>query len=476
MAACNASSDWHLLYRWRSRETPAAAESARITSCARFHGTGTDWEHRIGTTGAIYLADSGRSLWHAGGLAVCINGLEEDHAPNVLTLTLLVIYPLLSSLFWILNGSVAFFEMKVLTLISGRFFLYLVVYQGFHMLMSSSDSSRRVFLLQLLMFGLLCTAGLAQHTLGFDLDLWTSIDLQETPLNESYGVGFMGLYRGAVGAWGALVLGVATAMLVHRMRSAVILSALCVVVFASMFLAGSRQGVIIGLCALCFGLWNSLQHKRRAVHITAAVVLLAILGLSVVRMHSILKDNTTVEEWFAKRFEPLLQPESAFQAYVDRDLDKQLRILESAKTLFRNDPLLLLLGRPYAADPEEAGQTGFIAVDSEVLNLFQQYGILYLILYALFVFRLWQAMNPASRASWQGAQLAVAGRTLLVTGLLLSVGHFLLLHAGPATAPVAYWAWSLLGVVTSACGRGETFLPKRRKCVRSCDVEATVSQ
>src|ERR1019366_1502003 len=114
--------------------------------------------------------------------------------------------------------------------------------------------------------------------------------------------GFMGLYRGAVGAWGAAMLGVIPLVLLRRSFGWLIAPACMLVVLIGIVITGSRQGLVIGLIAAVLGTMAALATSHRGATSTVRVLLaVVVLALGVLCLLGA-SASTSYDTWITARF------------------------------------------------------------------------------------------------------------------------------------------------------------------------------
>ncbi len=297
-------------------------------------------------------------------------------------------------------------------------------------------------------FSAVCLCGLAQQGLGIDLDLWNRVrDIDPTAYTDGYGGGFMGLYRGAVGAWSAGVLAILPIVYLHRKSGWLITGIMAAVILGATVQTGSRQGIIYGGGGFLFGLFVSVFLVRTVQRTTiwipvakTAAVMLLIGGTIVLTLQ-----NSELTEWLKFRFQAAIGEDTLLKAAINREA--------KAEAILRhlwNEPVTLVVGTGQGTIVDDVsnpdGRFSLVYVDSELLWTLQQGGAIQLVAYLAFLLMLarrlyrFHAIPDARQQMTQAAALAA-----LVVGTALSYGHFFLLHVQSTQAPIAFWNWAILG-------------------------------
>jgi hypothetical protein len=311
-------------------------------------------------------------------------------------------------------------------------------------------------LMQCTMFAGLCACGLLQHYADIDLDLWNyAAGADPGEWTGGYGGGFMGLYRGAVGAWGACVLGAYTVILLPRNGSFLILPLALAVVGGGILVTGSRQGVLIGAMGVLIGLWHgigSVPVGRRPALLSQAAVFLfltVLLGLYL----SARLENTELNQWISRRFDQIGELRSLGDA-IDLALSRDPRYGRAVDNVF-SSVLMLCLGAGYGTETAaNAVGIGYfrIYVDSELFYTWQAGGVLTLTAYLVFlcVYRVsvWGHRQPIEVHTRTAVRAVIP---VFWAGILMLWGHFFLLNSFAHHAPVGYWQWAILGLAAGLC-------------------------
>lgn len=366
-------------------------------------------------------------------------------------LFLLLVWPFATTMFNLLGDDSK--EIKFIALGIFRGTCYLTVFLSAIDYGSRHDKSPELLAVSCLSFFGVCLLGLAQQSLGVDLDLWNRVrDIDPTAHTDGYGGGFMGLYRGAVGAWSAGVLSILPIVYLHRKFGWLITGVMASVILGATAQTGSRQGIIYGLGGFLFGLFVSVflvKSGRRttiwnSISKTAAVMLL--IGGTVAAT----LQNSELQEWLLFRFQSSLGEDSFLRAAINREA--------KAEAILRHlweEPVTLLLGTGQGAIQEDVTGPGqrfsLVYVDSELLWTLQQGGLVQFLTYLGFIAMLFRRTYRFYSVSDPRPQIAqAAALAALVVGTALSYGHFFLLHVQSTQAPIAFWNWAILGLGLSA--------------------------
>jgi len=303
----------------------------------------------------------------------------------------------------------------------------------------------KLIAIQCIAFALICCCGILQAYTGLDLTLPSpTTSVLQGDLAADSSSGFMGLYRGAIGGWGAVVLGVIPLVLFRRRYGWVIAPACMLAVLTGIILAGSRQGLFIGLIAALLGTLGALANGRgKRPGSVRALVAVAVLALGGLCLYSTTA-STSYDSWINYRFGSLFGLTTVGDQVAGRD-DRMAYAIDRWLT---NSMMVQVLGagRGRLSDgiTTYPGEVGY--VDSEVVWQLQENGLAALLAYGFFLvtlarrLRLYEPSTDSSRSTVRAAKVG------LVSGILLIYGHFFLLHVQYSQAPVAYWNWALLGV------------------------------
>ncbi len=319
---------------------------------------------------------------------------------------------------------------------------YLVVFWAMTKKMQWEERPDRFVILQCLMFGAVAICGLVQYAAKIDLDMWAEIRGLDQ-VGQTYGGGFMGLYRGAVGAYSIGVVAALT-MLILRVRSGMILGpVITIIIFGMMLAVGTRQGVAIGAFAfflsLVFFVRSLPAGTRFAAFFRATGFLLLVGILALVAVKVVFPAQ--FDAWIVKRFAGFESLSSIIALVKSRDVYGMSLAVQNLK----DNPLMLFFGLGHGTET----RTGTIFVkygDHELLNIWQIGGLPLLLSYIAFLlmllvrFRRYRFLtDPVSRI------YVATAFVVLASSIPLLYGHFFILNAYSGNAPVGYWHWSLFG-------------------------------
>lgn len=360
---------------------------------------------------------------------------------------LLIGMPLLSTLLAFGVGSGGDIRFALLGVVRGvlywctfRFFLERADLNG--------SDSQWVVRASVTVFFIYALVGVGQFYFGYNLDYWNAIRSLDGAVSEDgFGGGFMGMYRGAVGAWAAAILCIAPPAFIKRAsmaQSLLLLPTVVMVILVSSLLVGSRQGVVIGLLGFilgwmsCFGRSATQLQVRRAI---GSMAVLCFLFLSAISLFNAYLESSDVLDWLVLRFGVLLDSNTAFSEATSRD-DRVAEIFEKIVS----NPLLFIFGVSELSITSEFSDNlySLIYVDSEILWTLQRIGWVGACIYALFYIKLFLLLYGRRIDSIEPRSFS--GAALLVVMAVLTYGHFSLLHVQSSHAPLAYWMWAFLGM------------------------------
>ncbi len=333
---------------------------------------------------------------------------------------------------------------------------YYAVFAAFIRRTARSERPDSELALQCTAFFLISLCGLAQFATGINLDLWTTIrQLGIAETRDAYGRGFMGMYRGAVGAFGVGIMAVLPVVMTGRRLASITLPVMAATVLAVMMAVGSRQGVMIGLLVFFLGLAMSVRARpagsrlRAFVQGSAGLFLLMAIGLIGWAAYA----PYGFQKYVGRRFEALMDPEKVMEAVQKRD-----RRFPQAFSNVISNPHLFLIGAGYGVEFSQAigggGELSMIYVDSEIMFTWQLGGTLLLGAYTLLLLKLRLQMRQRHWVAYEPARAAVgAAIVVLYGGILLMYGHFFILTTASHEAPIAYWTWALFGTAAGFCSR-----------------------
>jgi len=401
-----------------------------------------------GSNSAIFVSDCVGVfclLWlirpHRGSPGLLSN--KASRLPVILAALLLVVLPSVSSgLGAAVTGRG---DWKLIAIGLFRGCAYLGLFCGAIRFGARSGEINKLMALQCVAFALICGCGILQAYSGLDLTLPspTTAVLQGDLSGDTSAAGFMGLYRGAVGGWGAAMLGVIPLVLFRRRFGWAIAPACGLAVLAGIVLSGSRQGLVVGLIALALGTLVALASSRGMTLASRNTrIAIAAMALSVVLLFA-LTPNTFYDQWINSRFGSILEGTNV----VDQVASRDDRMAYAIGRWMNNSAWVQVLGagRGRLSDgiTTYQGEVGY--VDSEAVWQLQENGLLTIVTYAFFLFALARQLKVPKQASGDVRSTIQAARIVLIGGVLLLYGHFFLLHVQYSQAPVAYWNWSVLG-------------------------------
>ncbi len=403
-----------------------------------------------GSDSAIYASDVVGVLclfWLASSRNRFRAGFTDTvaHLPVVFASLLLVVLPTLSTALGLIATRQGDWKLIVAGLCRG--FGYLGLFCAAIGIGRLSDDLEKMLTLQCIAFSLVCCCGIWQTITGLDLTLPDPNTLL-AGLTPDSSAGFMGLYRGAIGAWGAAMLGVIPLVLFRRGYGWVIAPACMLAVLTAIVLVGSRQGLVIGLMSAVFGTLGALTTARHsassAVRSLFAVVTLALGGLYLLSIAA----NTSFDTWMTQRFGSIVGAESVVDQVASRDNKMWYAVDRWFSAPVTVQALGAGRGRLNQGLAEDEREVGY--VDSELVWQLQENGLVGIMIYISFLVLLARCFRRPKRTSEAIRTTILAGRVGLFTGVCLIYGHFFLLHVHTAQASVAYWNWALFGVALGA--------------------------
>jgi hypothetical protein len=279
---------------------------------------------------------------------------------------------------------------------------------------------------------------LGEYLIGLDMDFWYKF--READVGK-FGAGMMGLYRGAIGAWGIGILGVAGVVLQRRKSDIIMLGFVALSVSIFIAISGSRQGVLIGGCTFALSLWYGAKARTRGrvAEWILPLLITATFALAVLSVSFSTIMETAAGEYLRDRFDTF----TGLEKLVDAAVSRNSRMRDVVLQRFAEDPPSLVYGKGFGAynGPQKSG---VIYMDSELMNVLQTGGLITLGCYALVLLalrkRIQKGLTASGKKRWVAAALPP-----LYGGVLLLWGHFYLLTTFAHQAPIAYWNWALLG-------------------------------
>jgi hypothetical protein len=391
--------------------------------------------------------------------------------PVVLASLLLVVLPSLSTALGLIATSGA--EWKLIAIGFCRGFVYLGLFCGAIAFGKPCKELDKVITIQCIAFSLICCCGILQSVTGLNLTLPIPGALPGTLLIDS-ATGFMGLYRGAVGAWGAAICGAIPLVLLHRRFGWVLAPACLLAVLMAIILVGSRQGLAFGLMATVFGTVGARGTGGRGTSSTvralAAVVVLAIGGLYLASVTA----NSSYDAWLNSRFGGMLDSGSAVDQVSSRDdrmwyaVDRWFRVPITVQVLGAGR------GRLTQNQPDDPNEVGY--VDSEFVWQLQENGLFEVMLYVAFLILLARRFSLSKRSPATTRKPILAAMVALFVGACLLYGHFFLLHVLNAQGPVACWNWALFGGALGAGIRARVRHEYRVPLATACHQDGLMSR
>jgi hypothetical protein len=373
------------------------------------------------------------------------------HLPVALASLLLVVIPSVSTLLGLVATGQGNWKLIVLGLLrdSGYFGLFCAAIR----FRNRAEEINQMIALQCIAFSLICCCGILQNLTGVDLTLAGASDTLTGYLASDSAAGFMGLYRGAVGAWGAAMLGLIPLVLFRRSFGWLIAPACMLAVLSGILLTGSRQGLVIGLIAAVIGTMGALAASQRGASVgiraILAVAALALGGLFILGVSA----NTSYDTWINARFGSLLDSASI----VDQAADRDSKIWPAIDRWYGNPLSVQMLGagRGRLSQDTSDGQRDIVYVDSELVWQLQESGLVIIVTYLFFLIALARRFRRATRTKDASHTTMLAAKVALITGICLTYGHFFLLHVQTAQAPVAFWNWALFGTAIGVAIRAK---------------------
>jgi len=370
-----------------------------------------------------------------------------------LTAGLLVVgWPLTTTLFGILRTGIMDPKFIALALMRG------MAYLGVFLLLLSVGRTRNalsgMFMVGGVAIALICLCGVLQFQLQIDLDLYDAIgEPVAGNLSGNFGAGFMGLYRGAVGAWGAVSLTVLPIVFLPRRRWWMLSLPLAVLLLAGILISGSRQGILFGVLGLTVALlavpWLPPAGRRAGMAVKAALLLSMLVVFGALTLQTL--SRSVFGHFLIQRYMDSLRHPVAQAAEARNQLPGVIE-----QVLAHPDVLLFGTGiQAPAATPAPPGWPyRFVYLDSEIGWVLQQSGLPALLLYGLFVLAILVFLGVALPRAEADDRLVLAGVLLMTgVGILFSYGHFFLLHVHSSNAPIAAWLWATLGLGIGTAAR-----------------------
>jgi len=392
-----------------------------------------------GFAGSIYLLDIiGLCLFAYYFIRYTANSKCKYHQLSlfIIPILLVIVLPLFSTVY---NNMFVHtrIDLKVIGLSVMRGISYLSVLNYFIQHNRQSDLVESYILISIISFPILCIVGLVGAYIGVNLNpTLNALDYQTYISRNELGTGFLFLYRGAVGAWGAAIISITPFVFLIKRLSAPLKTGLFIIATSSIFYgiikSGSRQGLLIGVATFLLALlivFIKSDMKSRMYSLSSILIVFVLLS-------SIIVNNKDTYDWLITRF---FTSESLSQGVESRDTVK------IAKEFLAN-PDFSIIG--YGILPENSivtGNTAFLYVDSELVWTLQKIGILGVLLYAIYLIILLLRVKNIISVNWIGYPMLCT----LLAGYLLIPGHFFILHLPPSATVINYWYWILIGMASS---------------------------
>jgi hypothetical protein len=356
---------------------------------------------------------------------------------------ILVVLPGLSTALGYVMFPDASREIKYVALDLARGVGFLLVFRCMASVMQSERNPSRFLALQGIVFGGICFLGVMQYAFNLQLDMWGAMRGDVTAYEDAgYGGGFMGLYRGAVGAWGIGMIPVITLVFAGRRLGGLIAASLTALIFAVMFAVGTRQGVLIGSFGLLLAIGltvSRLPGQKIAGFMKSLGLVMAMLLIGGIATLVLVPDK--LARYAGERFEGLTEFDTAIRLVKTRDP----RYGYVTDYVLEN-PAILFSGVGYGTEQAQYRPIRAVYIDSEFFLIWQIGGLLLLVPYLLFLVLLLRRLRGYKRIHLPDSRAYVAAAfAALAAGILMLYGHFFLLTPYAHNAAPAYWYWGLFG-------------------------------
>ena len=287
-------------------------------------------------------------------------------------------------------------------------------------------------------FGILSFFGCAQYFANFSTDIFAYLEINTSLTNwtEGYGGGVLGLYRGEYGGIAGVFVGITiinfSATTKEKLFAASVVAAIIYVTFS----VGSRQGIIGCAIALSFSiawLWRNGIYKTRDVAILVITLTFLLVGFLIV--------NPAGYDWIISRFDIFSDSAELVQEASTRDA----RTPEIVGKVF-GDVQYYLLGVGYGNVSEYLTPEPWVMiyVDSELVWVLQQHGIIGLGIYLVFLVAM--IANLALMVVSKHSNLSFASlMNAWLVGFSMIYGHYLMLNFATSHAPIAAMYWIFAG-------------------------------
>lgn len=404
-----------------------------------------------GTAGFIYVAD-----FVALGYLVSTVAGRREALPKAggglvgLAIGALVLLPLMSTgLGWLTDPAARNWKFVALGMMRGVGYVAIL-----HMFIRHGMSATKIggmAAVQILMFAAISACGIFQYARGIDLDYWNKILFQAeaTVRYSDYGGGFMGLYRGAVGAWAIGMLALIPLVATTQRGMTWTMSVCIALILGGVLAVGSRQGAVIGMIGLMVSYVGLVGEGTRGDRLWLLVK--AGLGMGAVILVVVFAWNSYAPDKLQNFVEARFQGLSEWSTATDLT-EKRMAALPIAWRHIVGSPQMVLVGAGYGGEDylpnyDAASPIRVIEMDSEFMYVWQLGGIVLIIAYGFMLFRIRCLLGGTMGSATLNEQSFVrAARVVLYTGILLLYGHFFILNVHATEAPIAYWIWSIFGL------------------------------
>jgi len=316
---------------------------------------------------------------------------------------------------------------------------YLVIFWAMARRMQREERPDRFILVQCFTFVAVVLCALVIQY-GYGISLGVRVETQSIVRDATeirYGGGFMGIYRGAVGAFGVGILA-AIPILLSRIRGGLWLTVFAyLIVMGAMLAVGTRQGVVIGSFAFFLSLLFSVRSQppgHRLMPFLRVVGLILLLGIvSTVAARVLMPAKFS--DWIKYRFAGVESIGSIVATARERGFGAIGQVVDNMMA----HPMIMFTGIGYGTEAS-GGIPSIVYIDSEFFFVWQHGGLPMLGTYLVFLvlmlrrFR-WNRfmVNPSDRA------YVATAFAVLLGSIPLLYGHFFILHTAASNAPIAYW-------------------------------------
>lgn len=327
---------------------------------------------------------------------------------------------------------------------------YWVTFRTFILVGLREAAPARILSVQCFAFWLVSLCGLVQYSpLEVELDLFSQargFELHEEFFG-GFGGGYMGMYRGAVGAWSAGILGIVPVVLSRRRWGVVLMPIMATTILGGLLAVGSRQGIMIGSAAFLIGLLVSVRGMpagyRAGAFFRGAGGVVALGIVAVLAWQTI--SPVGLHEYVANRFDILADPAELIYKIKHRDPDHPMAV-----KIITSNPHVFLIGTGLGTTVKKAADVHGLQrqfVDGEFLFVWQLGGVVIMIGYALFMILMRVQLRRRFWPDDLERRLAVSAAIVpWYVGLMLMYGHYFILTTEYFEAPVAHWNWAVFGM------------------------------